>query len=141
MRLKPGRPDLDRYADRFDVPAAEDGLSVTFLGVSSLLLDDGSSAILTDGFFSRPPMLSVLARRLAPDLPRIDACLAMYPVEFFRLGVPGFQIRIADRPGRRDAFGVLDFGKVFFAKPRQHRAIEFGVSADVIKYAGRKGLV
>ena len=76
MRLKAGRPDLDTYARRFDVPTAGDGLSVTFLGVSSLLIDDGSSAILTDGFFTRPSLLKVALGRLAPDAARIDACLA-----------------------------------------------------------------
>jgi L-ascorbate metabolism protein UlaG (beta-lactamase superfamily) len=35
---------------------------------------------LTDGFFSRPPLLTVGLRRLEPSLPRIDGCLA-------RLGV------------------------------------------------------
>ncbi|MET3960812.1 L-ascorbate metabolism protein UlaG (beta-lactamase superfamily) [Marmoricola sp. OAE513] len=75
MRLKPGRPDITAYADRFDVPAAEGDLSVTFLGVSTLLLDDGESAVLTDGFFSRPPMLEVLLSKMRPDVGRIDACL------------------------------------------------------------------
>lgn len=76
MRLRLGRPDIGRYADRFDVPeAARSGLSVTFLGVSTLLLDDGESAILTDGFFSRPAMARVVLQRLAPDEERIDACL------------------------------------------------------------------
>jgi L-ascorbate metabolism protein UlaG (beta-lactamase superfamily) len=76
MRLKLGRPDLGQYAERFDVPAAGDDLSVTFLGVSTLLVDDGESAILTDGFFSRPSMRQVLLGRIAPDDGRIDACLA-----------------------------------------------------------------
>ena len=55
MRLKLGRPDIDDYRDRFDVPAAESdaALSVTWLGVSTLLVDDGTSAVMTDGFFSR----------------------------------------------------------------------------------------
>ncbi len=75
MRLKPGRPSLEPYRDRFDVPEAGGGLGVTFLGVSSLLVDDGSSALLTDGFFSRPSMASVLLRRLSPSRERIDACL------------------------------------------------------------------
>lgn len=75
MRLKTGRPDLAAYADRFDVPGASDGLSVMFLGVSTLLVDDGTSAILTDGFFSRPPLARVLLGKLAPDAARIDACL------------------------------------------------------------------
>jgi L-ascorbate metabolism protein UlaG (beta-lactamase superfamily) len=76
MRIRAGRPDLDRFADRFDVPAAGDRLAVTFLGVSTLLLDDGRSAILTDGFFSRPSMVQVLLTKLAPNAARIEECLA-----------------------------------------------------------------
>src|SRR3712207_8489893 len=66
-----GRPDISRYADRFDVPAADGGLAVTFLGVASLLVSDGTSAVLTDGFFSRPSPPRVLLRRIAPDPGRI----------------------------------------------------------------------
>lgn len=73
MRLRAGRPDLARYADRFDLPAADGAFAVTFLGVSSVLLDDGETAVLTDGFFSRPSMGRVLLGRLAPDDARIDA--------------------------------------------------------------------
>jgi L-ascorbate metabolism protein UlaG (beta-lactamase superfamily) len=75
MRLKLGRPDLEQYRDRFDVPAADDGLAVTFLGVATLLLDDGRTRILFDGFFSRPSLLSVALRKLSPDSARIDAAL------------------------------------------------------------------
>jgi L-ascorbate metabolism protein UlaG (beta-lactamase superfamily) len=75
MRLKPGRPDIDRYGDRFDVPAARAELGVTFLGVSSLLLDDGDAAVLTDGFFSRPSLAKVAAGRIAPDHDRIQSAL------------------------------------------------------------------
>jgi L-ascorbate metabolism protein UlaG (beta-lactamase superfamily) len=76
MRLKLGRPDIGRYADRFDVPAASDDFGVTFLGVATLLLDDGESALLTDGFFSRPSLLKVGLGKIAPDDARIDAVLA-----------------------------------------------------------------
>lgn len=76
MRLKLGRPDLGRYADRFAVPEATGDLSVTFLGVASLLVDDGTTAVLTDGFFSRPPLLRVGLGKVAPDQARIDAALA-----------------------------------------------------------------
>ncbi|MCR6032762.1 MBL fold metallo-hydrolase [Nocardioides sp. zg-579] len=76
MRLKPGRPDLHRHASRHDVPPAADGaLGVTFLGVSTLLVSDGTSAVLTDGFFTRPGLLQVGLGRIAPDLDRIDAAL------------------------------------------------------------------
>jgi L-ascorbate metabolism protein UlaG (beta-lactamase superfamily) len=81
MRPKLGRPDLGRYADRFGVPPATSRLGVTFLGVASLLLDDGDSAVLTDGFFSRPSLLSVGLGRIAPDGDRIEAALARAGIE------------------------------------------------------------
>ncbi len=83
MRLRLGRPDIDDYSDRFAVPAAGDDstLSVTFLGVASVLVSDGPSAILTDGFFSRPSLVKVGLGRIAPDLPRIEACLARAGIE------------------------------------------------------------
>jgi L-ascorbate metabolism protein UlaG (beta-lactamase superfamily) len=70
-----GRPDISRYADRFDVPASDGGLAVTFLGVASLLVSDGTSAVLTDGFFSRPSLPRVLLGRIAPDHTCIQAAL------------------------------------------------------------------
>ena len=83
MRLKRGRPDIAAYAQRFDVPAAssDSPLSVTFLGVSSLLFDDGESAIMTDGFFSRPPMRRVLGTKIGPDSARITASLVRAEVK------------------------------------------------------------
>lgn len=78
MRLRAGRPDLGRYAHRFTVPVAEPGapLTITWLGVSTLLIDDGSSALLTDGYFSRPGMARVQFGKLAPEPARVDGCLA-----------------------------------------------------------------
>jgi L-ascorbate metabolism protein UlaG (beta-lactamase superfamily) len=77
MRLKLGRPDLAAYTRYFDQPAAAPGapLTVTWAGVTTMLVSDGSSALLTDGFFSRPSLLAVGLGRLTPALPRIDGCL------------------------------------------------------------------
>lgn len=77
MRLKLGRPDIGDYRDRFDLAAAEPdaALAITWLGVSTLLVDDGTTAVLTDGFFSRPSLLDVGLRRLSPSESRIDYCL------------------------------------------------------------------
>lgn len=76
MRLKPGRPDLATYASRLDVPVAGEGaLAVTFMGVSTLLVQDGESAVMTDGFFSRPGLLKVGLGKVAPSVERIDAAL------------------------------------------------------------------
>lgn len=83
MRLKPGRPDLDEYAHRFTVaPASPDApLCVTWLGVSTLLIDDGSSALLTDGYFSRPGLARVQFGKVAPVPARVDGCLARAGVQ------------------------------------------------------------
>lgn len=77
MRLKLGRPDIAKYGDRFDVPAAQHDsvMTITWLGVSTLLVDDGDCALLTDGFFSRPALLDVGLRRLKSSTSRIDECL------------------------------------------------------------------
>ena len=49
-------------------------------GVTTLLIDDGDSALMTDGFFSRPPLTSVATRRISSSLPRVDGCLARLDV-------------------------------------------------------------
>jgi L-ascorbate metabolism protein UlaG (beta-lactamase superfamily) len=77
MRLRYGRPDIASYQRYFDTLEAEPDadLSVTWLGVSTLLIDDGTSAVMTDGFFSRPSLLDVGLRRLTPSASRIDYAL------------------------------------------------------------------
>ena len=83
MRLKFGRPDIDDYRGSFDQPPATAGspLTVTWAGVTTLLIDDGESALLTDGFFSRPSLLAVGTRKLSPSRPRIDGCLTRLGVD------------------------------------------------------------
>jgi L-ascorbate metabolism protein UlaG (beta-lactamase superfamily) len=90
MRLKLGRPDIARYSDRFDVPAAEPDspLSVTWLGVTTLLLDDGSSALMTDGFFSRPSLARLAAGKVAPSEARVDGCLTQAKVSRLEAVLP-----------------------------------------------------
>jgi L-ascorbate metabolism protein UlaG (beta-lactamase superfamily) len=70
------------------VPAAEGALGATFLGVSSVLLDDGETAILTDGFFSRPSLPRVALGRIAPDHARIDAALGRAGIDRLALVAP-----------------------------------------------------
>lgn len=83
MRLKFGRPDLASYADRFDQPVATDAspVRVTWAGVTTILVDDGHSAVLTDGFFSRPGLATVVLGKLTPSHTRIDAALARLGVD------------------------------------------------------------
>jgi L-ascorbate metabolism protein UlaG (beta-lactamase superfamily) len=77
MRVKLGRPFITDFSKRFDVPAADTDapLTVTWLGVATLLVSDGTSALMTDGFFSRPSLASVAVRRVEPSMERIIGCL------------------------------------------------------------------
>src|SRR6202789_4545430 len=90
MRLRPGRPDLAQHSHRFSVPVAESDapLTVTWLGVSTLLIDDGSSTLMTDGFFSRPSLARVGLGKVAPSPARVDGCLARVGVTRLAAVVP-----------------------------------------------------
>lgn len=110
MRLKLGRPDIGRYADRFDAPAAEaDALSMTWMGVATLLIDDGSSALMTDGYFSRPSLAKIAAGKVAPSPARVDGCLARAKVSRLAAVIPVHthidhvldSALVADRTGAR----------------------------------------
>jgi L-ascorbate metabolism protein UlaG (beta-lactamase superfamily) len=111
MRLRAGRPDIGRYAHRFTVPAAESGapLTVTWLGVSTLLLDDGSSTLLTDGYFSRPSLAQVALGRVSPSPARVDGCLARLQLSRLEAVIPVHthfdhaldSALVADRTGAR----------------------------------------
>lgn len=71
------RPSLAPYASSVLPPAPSElgAPRLIFLGVSSVLLSDGETHILTDGFFSRPALAKVLFQRIAPDTERIDEAL------------------------------------------------------------------
>lgn len=65
MQIGPGLAGYESFRLP-EIPGAGGDLKVTFLGVSTLLFDDGETAIMTDGFFSRPGLFSVLTR-ISPD--------------------------------------------------------------------------
>lgn len=48
-------------------PTAATPFQVRFLGVATVLLDDGETALMTDGFFSRPERMQSIAGSVAPD--------------------------------------------------------------------------
>ncbi len=66
------RPELEAYASRM-APRwnGRAGVTATFLGVSTLLISDGETHLLTDGFFSRPSLWQVAFDELTPDGERI----------------------------------------------------------------------
>ena len=71
------RPPIAPYAVLGPAPLQGGGeIRVRFAGVTTLLFDDGETAFMTDGFFSRPRLTSVLFSRVEPDERAIDAGLA-----------------------------------------------------------------
>lgn len=71
--------DMAPYAALEAEPAPEgfDGVTATFLGVSTLVIRDGETTLLIDGFFSRPDLSGMgMLREITPDAERIDAGLA-----------------------------------------------------------------
>jgi L-ascorbate metabolism protein UlaG (beta-lactamase superfamily) len=111
MRLRPGRPDIARHSHRFTVPVADSDapLAVTWLGVSTLLLDDGSAALMTDGYFSRPSLARVALGKVSPSAARVDGCLARLRVRRLAAVIPVHthidhvldSALVADRTGAR----------------------------------------
>jgi L-ascorbate metabolism protein UlaG (beta-lactamase superfamily) len=69
--LGPGRPPEVRQTATQGAP-----LRVMFMGVTTILLEDGETAIMTDGFFSRPGRKTLLLRKLKPDQKRITHALS-----------------------------------------------------------------
>ena len=70
-------PDLDAWPQEspYREPQQPGAVRATFLGVSTVLLDDGVNAVLTDGFFSRPGILQTSLGRIGPNSRRIAAAL------------------------------------------------------------------
>jgi L-ascorbate metabolism protein UlaG (beta-lactamase superfamily) len=69
-------PALDPYAP-LALPAGSGPADVTvrFLGVSTLVVSDGETVWMTDGFFSRPGFLRTAFGRIAPDAAAIASAL------------------------------------------------------------------
>lgn len=83
------RPPLAPYAGLL-LPAAPSGSAVTvkFAGVCTLVFDDGETAVMTDGFFSRPGFAKVALSKIAPDERAVDAGLAALKLSRLAAVVP-----------------------------------------------------
>ncbi len=66
------RPGMSEVGIPYAEPAPDNApLTVTWLGIATLLIDDGTTQIMTDGFVSRPSLLDLLLRR--PIITDVDA--------------------------------------------------------------------
>jgi L-ascorbate metabolism protein UlaG (beta-lactamase superfamily) len=84
------RPSLEPYRElvRTKPAGTPSGFTVTFLGVSTLLFDDGETAVMTDGFFSRPGKLEMLFGKVAPDRGAVDRALARAKIKRLAAVIP-----------------------------------------------------
>lgn len=70
-------PEISDYAKLAPPPPpSPPRLRATFLGVSTILFEDGETAILTDGFFTRPNPKELLLGKIAPNPEVVSQSLA-----------------------------------------------------------------
>lgn len=72
VRPEPEQLETLQFKSTGNTPS---GLTIQFLGNTNILLDDGETRILTDGFFTRPNAATILLGKVNPDNERIEACL------------------------------------------------------------------
>lgn len=78
------RPDLDKVAwpsPATASAAATETVTLTWLGVTTLLFDDGETQILIDGFFSRPSLADIVLRRPVDS----DAAVINFALDEYRM--------------------------------------------------------
>lgn len=117
-------------------PGAESGkkhLNIAFLGVATLLIDDGDTAILTDGFFSRPGMMSMLGR-IEPNRERITQSLQRAGVKSLAAVIPvhSHYDHALDSPAVAQQTGALLVGSNSTANIGRG----YGLPEDRIRVAG-----
>ncbi|MER6570931.1 MBL fold metallo-hydrolase [Streptomyces sp. NPDC001093] len=82
MRMPVGRPSLRPYLPYQQRPMTSGhGVVAHFLGTSTVLLSDGETAVLSDGFVTRPGMLRVALGSIAPDRSLVRATVDRLRVE------------------------------------------------------------
>ena len=97
------RASLDNVAWQPAPEPAQGGLAVTWLGVTTVLIDDGETQVLVDGFFSRPSFADGLLRRPVAN----DAAIINYAMHEF-----GMQRLAAIIPAHSHFDHAMDVGAI-----------------------------
>ena len=80
-RDRPSLENIEWEAPVITTVSATDTVTMTWLGVTTLLFDDGETQILIDGFFSRPSLSDILLRRPVDN----DAAIINYALDEYRM--------------------------------------------------------
>lgn len=78
---RPGLDDIDWPVAEVTSTITNEVVTVTWLGVTTLLFDDGETQILIDGFFSRPSLIDSVFNRPVDN----DAAMINYAINEFRM--------------------------------------------------------
>lgn len=78
---RPSLDEIDWPEPVLGFPSISDTVIVTWLGVSTLLFDDGETQILIDGFFSRPTLMDIVLDRPVDN----EAAMINYALDEFRM--------------------------------------------------------
>ncbi len=79
---RPDLADIEWQAAPFvTTGSTSESVTVTWLGVTTLLFDDGETQILVDGFFSRPSLLDVVLGRPVDN----DAAMINFALDKYRM--------------------------------------------------------
>ncbi len=88
INFRPNVPHLEKYAYHSDSRPGGESLTVQFIGNTNVLFSDGETAILTDGFFTRPSITKVLWGEIEPDREVIQNCLEKAGIEKLDAVIP-----------------------------------------------------
>lgn len=88
INYRPDVPQLEKYAYHSDSPPEEESLTVQFIGNTNIMIRDGETAILTDGFFTRPSVTKVLWGEVEPDKEVIQSSLKQARIQKLDAVIP-----------------------------------------------------
>ena len=98
-------------------PGPPPQLRAMFLGVSTILLDDGETAILTDGFFTRPNPKQLFLGKIAPAPEIVSRSLARAGITADMLTYFGLGRSNGDEPRAR-VMSVVMSARLMLARSR-----------------------
>jgi len=72
-----------------NAPETASGVTIKWFGVATLLIDDGETQIMTDGFFSRPGLIDIVMKRpIAPEKENISKIIKEHNINRLAAVIP-----------------------------------------------------
>ena len=108
-------PSLEPHRSLFLTPQTapqKPHLAITFVGTSTVLVSDGVTTIMTDGFFTRPGLSTLLFGKIAPDQAAISTALQKTGITSLAAVIPihSHHDHAMDAPGVAKQTGAILVG-------------------------------